>query len=69
MTIQVDQPITRVTAADHMALMSSYPTGVAVVTAIDDDGNPHGMTCTSLASVALNPPTLLVSFQRTSGTL
>jgi len=69
MTIQLDQPITRITAADHMELMSSYPTGVAVITAIDDDQSLHGMTCTSLSSIALNPPTLLVSFQRTSGTL
>jgi flavin reductase (DIM6/NTAB) family NADH-FMN oxidoreductase RutF len=69
MTNHFDQPITRVTASDQMALMTAYPTGVAVVTAIDDDGSLHGMTCTSLTSVTLNPPTLLVSFHRKSGTL
>jgi flavin reductase (NADH) len=69
MTNQFDQPITRVTASDQMALMTAYPTGVAVITAIDGDGSLHGMTCTSLTSVTLNPPTLLVSFRRASGTL
>lgn len=69
MTIQFDEPITRVTATDQMALMSTYPTGVAIITAIDDDGSPHGMTCTSLTSVTLNPPTLLVCIHQANGTL
>jgi flavin reductase (DIM6/NTAB) family NADH-FMN oxidoreductase RutF len=49
--------------------MSCFPTGVAVVTALDADGGTHGMTCTSLASVTLRPPTLLVCLHRDSGTL
>ncbi|GAA3463245.1 flavin reductase family protein [Saccharothrix longispora] len=50
----------RVGPDDHRALMGSFPTGVAVVTAVGADGAPRGMTCTSLASVTLDPPTLLV---------
>lgn len=69
MTVEFDQSITRVTAADHRALMSLFPTGVAIITAIDDTGEPHGMTCTSLSSVALSPPTLLVCLNQASGTL
>lgn len=49
--------------------MSSYFTGVAVVTSVDDDGMPHGLTCNSLASVTLSPPTLLVCLDARSGTL
>jgi flavin reductase (DIM6/NTAB) family NADH-FMN oxidoreductase RutF len=50
-------------------LMTGFPSGVAVVTAIDAAGDPQGMTCTSLASVTLVPPTLLVSLRHGSATL
>lgn len=55
--------------ADFRSLMSSFPTGVAVVTAVDQLGQPHGMTCTSLSSVTVDPPTLLVCLDVRSGTL
>ena len=58
-----------VTAAAYRILMSAFPTGVAVVTACDGAGRPHGMTCTSLSSVSVEPPTLLVCLQTSSGTL
>ncbi|MFB9907873.1 flavin reductase family protein [Allokutzneria oryzae] len=50
-------------------LMSAFPSGVAVVTALDAEGAPHGLTCTSLSSVAVDPPTLLVCLNLRSGTL
>ncbi|HET9379725.1 MAG TPA: flavin reductase family protein [Streptomyces sp.] len=50
-------------------LMSGFPSGVAVVTTLDDDGTPRGMTCTSLCSVGLQPPSLLVCLDNRSGTL
>ncbi len=49
--------------------MSTFPKGVAVLTSIDDNGRPCGMTCSSLASVTLRPPTLLVSLRTGSATL
>ena len=49
--------------------MSAFHTGVAVVTTVDSAGVSHGMTCTSLASVTLTPPTLLVCLNSASGTL
>jgi len=54
---------------EYRALMAAFPTGVAVVTAIAADGLPRGLTCTSLASVTLEPPTLLVCLNLRSGTL
>lgn len=45
---------------DFRDMMSCFPTGVSVVTASDPDGHPHGATCSALASVTLDPPTLLV---------
>ncbi|MFI2437075.1 flavin reductase family protein [Streptomyces sp. NPDC018693] len=54
--------------ADMRTLMTGFPTGVCVVTALDD-GVPWGMTCTSLCSVALDPATLLVCLRDGSPTL
>ncbi|GAB3233375.1 hypothetical protein GCM10027447_29730 [Glycomyces halotolerans] len=48
------------TAADLRGLMAGFPTGVAIVAAFDADGHAIGMTCSSLCSVALDPPVLLV---------
>jgi flavin reductase (DIM6/NTAB) family NADH-FMN oxidoreductase RutF len=50
-------------------LMSSFPTGVSVVTARDLAGRPQGATCSSLSSVTLSPPTLLVCLCELGGTL
>ncbi|MET9479290.1 flavin reductase family protein [Streptomyces sp. NPDC006638] len=49
--------------------MSLFPTGVAVIGALDDAGRPWGMTCSSLCSVSLDPPTLLVCVRSGSPTL
>lgn len=50
-------------------VMASFPTGVTVVTTNDRNGEPRGMTCSSLCSVTLSPPTLLVSLRSASPTL
>lgn len=55
-------------SADMRRLMAGFPTGVSIVTATAADGVPWGMTCTSLCSVALDPPTLLVCLRRESPT-
>jgi flavin reductase (NADH) len=49
--------------------MGGFPTGVVVVTTVDSSGVPHGLTCSSLISVTLTPPTLLVSVHLRSTTL
>jgi flavin reductase (DIM6/NTAB) family NADH-FMN oxidoreductase RutF len=51
------------------SFMQAYFTGVTIVTSVDRDGAPHGLTCTSLTSVTLSPPTLLVCLDVRSGTL
>ena len=51
------------------ALMATFPTGVSVVTTIDGDGLPRGMTCSSVCSVTTQPPTLLVCLRTASPTL
>lgn len=55
--------------ADFRTLMAGFPTGVSVVTTIGSDELPRGMTLTSLCSVSLDPPVLLVCMRRGSSTL
>ncbi|CAL9674505.1 Flavin reductase (NADPH) (plasmid) [Streptomyces sp. enrichment culture] len=50
-------------------MMASFPTGVSVVTACDVGGAPRGMTCSSLCSLSVDPPTLLICLRTESPTL
>jgi flavin reductase (DIM6/NTAB) family NADH-FMN oxidoreductase RutF len=63
-----ESPI-RTVADDFRTMMRGFPTGVAVVTATTDTGHPIGMTCSSLCSVSLDPPTLLVCLRDGGATL
>jgi flavin reductase (DIM6/NTAB) family NADH-FMN oxidoreductase RutF len=38
-----------------------FTTGITVVTVLDQNGHPHGMTVNSFSSVSLEPPLVLVS--------
>jgi len=61
--------ITRIEPSVYREVMAHYPTGVAIVTALDgDSGEPLGMVVGTFSAVSMEPP--LVSFmpQRTSGT-
>lgn len=49
-------------------LMSRFPTGVSVVTTRDPEGESWGMTCSSLVSVCMRPPTLMVCLRTESPT-
>lgn len=51
------------------AVMSSFPTGVAVITTVDADGEPWGLTSNAVSSVSADPPSLLVCISKTSRTL
>jgi flavin reductase (DIM6/NTAB) family NADH-FMN oxidoreductase RutF len=42
-------------------LLGRFATGVTVVTALDAQGRPAGMTASAVSSVSLEPPVLLVS--------
>ena len=55
-----DPPGTHEHPADYRSFMARFPTGVSIVTAYDSDGRPWGMTCSSVCSVTLTPPTLIV---------
>jgi flavin reductase (DIM6/NTAB) family NADH-FMN oxidoreductase RutF len=65
-----DVPARTLTAtASFRALMARFPTGVSIVTTMDENGRPWGMTCSSVCSVTLTPPTLLVCLRTGSPTL
>jgi flavin reductase (DIM6/NTAB) family NADH-FMN oxidoreductase RutF len=40
---------------------AQFATGITVVTTLDGNGHPHGMTVNSFSSVSLDPPLVLVS--------
>ena len=54
---------------EFFAIMSAFPTGVAVVTTLDADGEPRGLTTNALCSVSADPPLLLVCVDGESRTL
>lgn len=57
------------TSDDFRTMMRVFPTGVAIVTTTDLEGRPWGMTCSSMCSVTLTPPTLLICLRADSPTL
>src|SRR5581483_9535173 len=67
--IIADEPPDDIAPVDIRALMATFPTGVGVITAMEIDGHPWGMTCTSICSVTLEPPTILACLRRESPTL
>ena len=52
----------------YRQIIGGFATGVSVITALDKDGAPTGMTANSLTSVSLSPVLLAVCFQRGSWT-
>jgi flavin reductase (DIM6/NTAB) family NADH-FMN oxidoreductase RutF len=67
MTIPDGRPALEIEA--FKALMSTFPTGVSIVTTIDAGGEPHGLTCSAVCSLSLEPPMLLVCIGNDSRTL
>ena len=58
-----------VDASAFRSLMGSFPTGIVIVTTLDEAGAAKGLTTQSFISVSTAPPLLLVSLDRTSRTL
>ena len=51
------------------SIVGSFPSGVTIVTALDADGAPRGLTSNAFASVSADPPLLLVCVDKGSQTL
>ena len=54
---------------EFFAIMSAFPTGVAIVTTLDEEDRPRGLTTNAICSVSADPPMLLVCVDKTSRTL
>jgi flavin reductase (DIM6/NTAB) family NADH-FMN oxidoreductase RutF len=65
----VYQPPEEVTAAEFRHAIGHFATGVTIVTSIGPDGQPVGTTANAVTSLSLDPPLLLVCFDRSSCTL
>lgn len=57
---------------DHTSLfkqaMGNYPTGISIVTAMDENNEPIGLTANSLAAVSINPLLILWSIDENVST-
>lgn len=49
--------------------LGCFATGVTIVTTMDEDGQPVGLTANSFTSVSLDPPLLLVCIAKTASSL
>lgn len=49
--------------------MGKFATGITVITALDENGTPQGMTVNAFTSLSLDPPMLLVCLDNRSSTL
>jgi flavin reductase (DIM6/NTAB) family NADH-FMN oxidoreductase RutF len=61
--------VTDITAAEFRQAMAHFATGVTVVTSVGADGEPVGTTASAVCSLSLDPPLVLVCFDRLSLTL
>jgi flavin reductase (DIM6/NTAB) family NADH-FMN oxidoreductase RutF len=64
----IDEPA-GLTAAAFRDAISHLATGVTVVTSVGADGEPVGTTASAVTSLSLDPPLVLVCFDRASHTL
>jgi flavin reductase (DIM6/NTAB) family NADH-FMN oxidoreductase RutF/DNA-binding MarR family transcriptional regulator len=56
-------------AKDFRRALSQFPTGVTVITTIDADGNPVGVTASSFNSVSMDPTLVLWSIDKGANSL
>ena len=69
MLTALDEAAEVVTAAEFRQTMGHFATGVTVVTSIGACGEPVGTTASAVTSLSLDPPLVLVCFDRSSVTL
>jgi flavin reductase (DIM6/NTAB) family NADH-FMN oxidoreductase RutF len=65
----VEESAAGVTASEFRQAMGHFATGVTVVTSLGADGQPVGTTASAVSSLSLDPPLVLVCFDRASLTL
>jgi flavin reductase (DIM6/NTAB) family NADH-FMN oxidoreductase RutF len=66
---RLDQLTPAISANDFRNAMGHFATGVTVVTSVNAAGEPVGTTANAVSSLSLDPPLVLVCFDRSSVTL
>ncbi len=61
-------PSSAIDPAELRRCLGSFVTGVTVITVLDDDGKPIGMTANSFNSVSLDPPLIVWSLRTNART-
>jgi flavin reductase (DIM6/NTAB) family NADH-FMN oxidoreductase RutF len=60
------EPAAAFDSKEFRRALGSFPTGVAIITSRETDGEPAGLTCNSFSSVSLEPPIVLWSLRKAS---
>lgn len=63
------QPQSCITPERFRSVLSHWPTGVSVVSTLDDDGAPVGVVIGSFSSVSLDPPLVAFALKKASSSL
>ncbi len=50
-------------------VMLRYPSAVNIVTALDTEGGPRGLTCSAVCSLSMDPPAILACLNERNGSL
>ncbi|MEO5876352.1 MAG: flavin reductase family protein [Streptosporangiaceae bacterium] len=66
---QLDMPEPAVPGELFLQFMKLFPSAVSVVTSLDFEGMPRGLTCSAACSVSMDPPTMLVCVNERNGSL
>ena len=67
--ISTETALAAVDPAELRRCLGSFVTGVTVMTALDADGNPVGMTANSFTSLSLDPPLIVWSLRLNSSSM
>lgn len=60
---------TEISYEDFCGIMGSFASGISVVSALDEEDRPYGLTCSAVCSVSASPPLLLSCVRTPSSTL
>jgi flavin reductase (DIM6/NTAB) family NADH-FMN oxidoreductase RutF len=65
--ISADPAAAQAVAADFRNAMRRLASSVTLVTSLDENGAPHGMAASAVIPVSMDPPSMLVAANRSSG--
>lgn len=66
---EIPMPQPAVPSGHFREIMKIFPSAVTVVTALDAEGRPRGLTCSAFCSLSMDPPTMLICVNRRNGSL